>query len=392
MLLINYEFPPLGGGAGNATAHLAGELTRLGAEVLVVTSGYEGLPRREVREGFTVRRIPVLRRYPERCSPIEMLTFTGSAMVLLLQKIKAWRPHASLAFFGIPCGPVACWLKALRHVPYIVSLRGGDVPGFQPYDLAAYHRLVKPVVRFLWRRAAFVVANSEGLRDLASRTMPDLPIDVIPNGVDHEFFHPDAFARDPSLVRMLTVGRLVYQKGVDIALSALADIRQGAGPGIRLEVVGDGPERRHLEAKAHSLGIQDVVRFHGWVSGKGLLRLYQESSIFILPSRDEGMPNVVLEAMACGLPVAASRISGNEELVQDRETGLLVDPDSPASLAEALKRMISDSNLACEMGRKGRLLVQGEYSWHKAARSYLALLNRIPSNRESGPLPFDEVG
>lgn len=371
LLLLNYEYPPLGGGAGNATANMARELAGLGHAVRVVTAAYGDLPRRETVDGFEIRRIPALRRHADHCAPVEMLSFLASAAVALPAMAGSWRPDACIAFFGIPCGPAAWALNVLRGVPYVVSLRGGDVPGFQPYDLAGYHRLTGPAIRFLWRQAAGVVANSRGLAELARKSAGQTPIALIPNGVDAVRFTPAGELSREGPVRLLFVGRLVRQKGLDVLLAALSRLPGEAC--FEMTVVGDGPLRRELSSLAARLGLSGKVRFAGWVSRVDMPEVLRRADAFVFPSRDEGMPNAVLEAMASGLAVAATRIAGNEELVEDGRTGFLVAPEDAAGLADVLARLVADRNLCWRLGRAGRDKVVAEFSWRAVAEAYVAL-------------------
>jgi glycosyltransferase involved in cell wall biosynthesis len=371
ILLLNYEYPPLGGGAGNATAHLARELADLGQDVRVVTAAFADLPRKTSVDGYALRRIPSLRRQADHCSPLEMLAFMASASLALPAMARTWRPDACIAFFGIPCGPPAWLLRILRGVPYIVSLRGGDVPGFQPYDLAGYHRLTAPLIRFLWRGASHVVANSTGLAELARRSAGTTPIRVIPNGVDTECFAPAAAPTGSDAVRLCFVGRLVRQKGLDVLLAALATLPRHSP--WRLTLVGDGPARPELAAQAARLGLGQRIHFAGWTSRETLPGLLADHDLFVFPSRDEGMPNAVLEAMATGLPVVATAIAGNEELVIPDQTGLLVPPDDASALARALERLLAAPGLRREFGAAGRERAMRDYAWQRVAEAYLRL-------------------
>ncbi len=376
LLLLNYEYPPLGGGAGNATANMAREMATMGHAVRVVTAAFRGLPRREVVDGYELWRIPAVRRHADHCSPVEMLSFMASAMLALPVMARAWRPAACVAFFGIPCGPAAWVLEKLWGVPYVVSLRGGDVPGFQPYDLAGYHRLTGPLIRFLWRSASHVVANSQGLAELARRSAGDTPILMIPNGVDTDRFHPAADKSGQGPVRLLFVGRVVRQKGLDVLLAALARLPQEAD--WTLTVVGDGPLRPVLAAEAARLGVARRIEFAGWTSREAMPGLYREADAFVFPSRDEGMPNALLEAMASGLPAVATAISGNQELILHGETGFLVPPEDAQALAEVLSRLLADPALRRNLGAAGRRKAETEYSWRSVAQRYLELCNPSP--------------
>ena len=380
LLLINYEYPPLGGGAGNATKNIARELAALGHEVEVLTSSFKGLPAREDHDGYKVRRLPVLRRYEDRCSRIEMAVFMAVSSLGVLTRRGARRPDAAIAFFGMPGGPAAWVLKALRNVPYVVSLRGGDVPGFQPYDLATMHRLTRPAIRFFWRQAKAVVANSRGLKDLAMKSAPDgVAVQVIPNGVDTRCFSPSEGSEDEEdarlrtqRTRLLFVGRVVFQKGLDILMSALAELPHSAR--WNLTIVGDGGDRDSLEEQAQALGISGRIHFEGWRSKENICQAYRDADVFVLPSRDEGMPNAVLEAMSSGLPVIATRIAGSEELIEDGRSGLLVEPESVAELSASLAKLIDDPVWRRKMGRRGRERVEAEYTWRSVAEAYAELL------------------
>lgn len=375
ILLVNYEYPPLGGGAGNATANIAREMARQGAQVLVVTSAFRGMPAHEESNGFAIRRIPTIRRNEEKCAAWEMAVFMLSACLHVPLLARSFRPDAVIAFFGIPSGPSAWLMRALLGVPYAVSLRGGDVPGFQPYDLARMHRLTGWLIRFLWRRAGAVVPNSEGLAALARAFEPKLDFPIIPNGADTDLFSPRSGERTPGPVRLFFHGRVVYQKGLDALLAALGQL----APDLpwELHIAGDGPQRPELEAQAAALGIADRVIFRGWMRRPELSRVLRDMDLYVFPSRDEGMPNAVLEAMASGLPVVATRIAGSEELVVPEVTGLLAAPGSLEELAGAIGRLIQDQDAREAMGRAGRERVLREYSWASVAARYLELCRTL---------------
>lgn len=376
LLLINYEYPPLGGGAATATAALAREFARRGLEVTVLTSAFRGLPP-VTRDGtLTVRRVPTWRRHPNQSNVLEMIVFMLSAGLHVLARSND-RPEATLAFFGIPGAPVAWWLKALREVPYVISLRGGDVPGHQPNQLARHHRLTRPLITFLWRRARAVVANSEGLRREALLHMPTLNIPVIPNGVDTRHFVPRAapLPTPPTTCQLLFVGRLSAEKGLAGLLTVLARLTHLPWS---LRLVGEGPERPALEAQAQTLALQSRVTFSGWVAREQLPACYQAAELFVFPSTDEGMPNTVLEAMACGLPVVAMRIAGCEDLVVDGETGMLLPPGDDDALAKALDALLTDSARRTRYGTAARQRVEHHFAWARAADAYLAILQPRP--------------
>jgi glycosyltransferase involved in cell wall biosynthesis len=371
LLLINYEFPPLGGGAGTATLNIARELARFDADVTVLTSAFRGLPREEYLHGYRVIRIPTLRRRKDRCSIFEMIVFIISAAIFSVPIARKTRAQATIAFFSIPCGPIAYLLKLLLRIPYIVSLRGGDVPGYLGQELAFFHKITAPITRLVWRNAAHVVANSDGLQRLACRSVPDTQIAIVPNGVDYEKFVPGKGNVHPVL-SLLFVGRLHMQKGLDSLLRALHRLAPEYR-NYRLSIVGDGPERDTLAHLARDLQLADKIDFLGWVDRDRIPEIYAAADAFLFPSRDEGMPNAVLEAMAAGLPILATRISGSEELVVDRENGLLVAVDDIPAMAEALQLIIADPETRCRMGQASRHRIEQHYSWQSTARAYFQM-------------------
>ncbi|HVJ33101.1 MAG TPA: glycosyltransferase family 4 protein [Terriglobia bacterium] len=371
LLLINYEFPPLGGGAGTATLNIARELVQLGARVTVLTSAFSGLPRDEELHGYRVIRIPTLRRRKDRCSVFEMIIFMLSAAIFAIPIARKTHAQVTIAFFSIPCGPIAYLLKRFLGIHYIVSLRGGDVPGYLGEELAFFHRLTAPLTRLIWRNASDVVANSEGLQQLARRALPEADIAVVPNGVDFVKFLPGTDCIRPTL-SLLFVGRLHMQKGLDTLLQALYRLPPEYR-NYRLIIVGDGPERDPLTQLAAALQLTAQIDFLGWVDREHIPGVYADADAFVFPSRDEGMPNAVLEAMAAGLPIVATRISGSEELVTSQGNGFLVAVDDIPALTEALRQVIIDPALRRRMGEASRRRVEQDYSWQATAAAYLRM-------------------
>jgi len=385
LLFINYEYPPLGGGGGNANAAIARELASMGNEVHVITSHFKGLKRRETSPGLTIHRIPTLRKYQEKCRVHEMLAFLFMSLPYALWRAYRFKPDVCIAFFTLPSGPAAWLLKKIFGIPYIVSLRGGDVPGFMGKDLWFYHRVAEPFIKRLWRDAKAVVANSEGLKTLALETEEKLDIMTIPNGVDLSYFNkeisdnlpldPQAEKKTehPKLVRLMTAGRLTTQKGIDTLLFALWRLKGNIHKNFQLWIVGDGPLRGVLEEMVKDLQLENHVLFQGWCNKLTLKEYYDSADIFVLPSIDEGMPNVLLEAMAMGLPLVATKISGSEELVTEGKNGFLVPPKDPEKMAEALGALIENDAARAQMAIESRKKAD-QFGWKEVAESYNELV------------------
>ncbi len=375
ILFINYEYPPIGGGGGNAMRHIAREMAKRGHAPYVLTAAQGQLPPLEVNDGVTVRRIPALRRRVERSSVPEMLAFMAAALLAAPGYARQWRAEAAIAFFTLPCGPVASLLKRTNGLPTLVALRGGDVPGFDPLTMKTYHALTGGVIRRLWRDADAVIANSDGLAAMARTHAPDQTIGVVPQGADTAGIAAKTTYETRDTVELLTVGRLALHKGLDVLLTALTQV----APDVRwrLTIVGDGPERAALQAQAACLGVADRVSFKGWATRESLPEIYRGADVFLLPSREEGMANVLMEAMCAGLPSIATRIAGSSEAVVEGETGWLVPSEDAPALARAIERLGREPAARERMGRAARARVETTYSWPVIADRWLDIVERI---------------
>lgn len=207
--------------------------------------------------------------------------------------------------------------------------------------------------------ASLIVAVSDFGRSQLMRMAGEehwAKIHMVRCGLDGRWFAfsgSDRRDRDDGELRLLSVGRLEVVKGHSILLDALAELRhRGLSP--QLEIVGDGPRRPHLERRARQLGIHDRVSFAGPVGQDEIPRRYMGADVFCLPSLGEGVPVVLMEAMALGLPVVASSTGGIPELVEDGVTGLLAPPGRPGPLADRIERLARDSDLRQRFGAAGR--------------------------------------
>jgi glycosyltransferase involved in cell wall biosynthesis len=369
ILLINYEYPPIGAGAANATFHLAKELHALGNEVVVLTAGFESRVGYEKENGVHVYRLASRRKKISSSGIFEMLSYVLHARKELRKVINQHKIEKAILFFSIPCGFLGPYLKRKYGIPYLISLRGGDVPGMEK-GINFIHRLIAPLRRRILRNASAIIANSKGLAAASEKADP-YQVEVIPNGVDTEFFRPIERQESDEFV-FLFVGRFQPQKNLIVLLNAFANI--STNKNIRLKLVGDGPQKNELINQCRILGIEDKVEFMPWQNKEGLLRLYHSSDVLINYSLYEGMPNVVLEAMACGLPIIASKIMGHEELVEEGLNGFLVELDNFQKLVLKMEVLLSDNPLRKMMMIKSRVKIE-IYSWLSVAERYLAAFN-----------------
>jgi glycosyltransferase involved in cell wall biosynthesis len=376
ILIINYEFPPVRGGGGVATHYIARELCRQGYEVSVLTSHFGAQRWVETIEDIKVYRVPVLRKRRDYCSVLEMATFILSSIPMLFFLLLTRHYDLIHIFFGVPSGPLGYLAKKIFGVPYLIRMGGGDVPGFRPFQYKKLYKILTPFLNILWRNADFLVANSDGLCKMAAQVFPNLPISVIPNGVDtHRFTNGHRRVPAP-VVRVLFVSRLIRRKGLQYLIEAIPEIARQTHYPFVINIVGDGPDKEDFVQQVHAAGVDEYVRFYGYVDHASLPQYYLDADIFVLPSLAEGMPNVVLEALGSGLPVVATRVPGSEELVQEGENGFLVEAKDADALAHALITLINHADLRERMGRGAKQMAR-RYTWEMVTEQYIRLYEEM---------------
>ncbi len=391
LLFLNYEYPPLGGGAANATRYILREFSHMpGVEVHLVTSGMGKEYEKECIGGSVwVHRLPIGKDKDKIHSQSvrDLLVYSAktwwfSSWIIRTAKREGNPFDGTIAFFGIPCGALALWFKWRFGIPYVVSLRGSDVPGYsEKYD--RLYLFLAPLVRLVWRRALTVVPNSQGLAELAAKTAPGQTFEIIPNGVDTEEFRPDPERERDGYFRILSVSRLTPRKGIRFLVRAMMILKEKAGEKVELWIAGDGEEKAELEALAKKCGVSKKVKFFGAVPHEELRKYYGLADVFCLPSLNEGMSNTVLEALAAGLPVVATVTGGTEELIRDGENGLFVTQQSPEDLAEKLGKLLSDEPTRLCMGEASRKRAE-EMSWKAVAERFLRAIDQEPKSNHQG--------
>jgi glycosyltransferase involved in cell wall biosynthesis len=372
ILFINYEYPPIGGGAAQASKYLGEALVGMGHHVAVLTSSHKDLQGLAVENGVWVYRIRSHRPYAYRAGMPEMISFMLAGTLAAGNIARRTKAEGAIAFFTIPGGPIACMLKIMMSLPYVISLRGGDVPGHVP-GISGMHTMTAPLRRAILNASHGIVANSLSLAQKSFEADP-YPVSVIPNGVDTEFFRPRP--RQDTPFRILYAGRLHPEKNLSFLLDQLELFSRDERIPFELHIAGEGPGEADLRAHADSLSIRHRVVWHGWCGRDDLRTLYQEAACLVNSSFYEGMSNVILEAMASGIPVVASSVPGNTDLIDHGKTGILFALDDPSSLRSSLKALAENHAYAEALGRNARAFVEREHTWGEAARRYLEILEK----------------
>jgi glycosyltransferase involved in cell wall biosynthesis len=376
ILMMNYELPPLGGGGGTTTKFLAKYLARSGVQVRILTTGFQGLPSHEVVDGYEVIRFKTRRNKVYQSDKWEMLLFMINGLPNAYRMVQSWRPDLFHIFFGYPTGPIGWMIRKRFNLPYVLSLLGADVPGIADQEVGLQHILLKPVTRIIWRNAGFVVANSQGLKEVAEANIPDCAVEVVDNGIDLETFYPcDRQKRSPDL-RLLFVARFAINKRLDLLLQAGKELLDEGESNWSLMIIGDGPLRPTYEAFLEKdQHLRQRIHLLGWVKMDQLRDHYHSSDVFVLTSDYEGMSSVVLQAMACGMPIISTRVQGSDGMIIDGVNGFFIPYRDVPALKAAIKQFIHHPELLDPFGKQSVRLVE-RYDWKYAADRYLAYYQR----------------
>lgn len=357
VLTVCYEYPPLGGGGAPACEGLCEALVAAGHEVDVVTSAYDGLPARERRGGVEIHRTACRRRHRHYTTVPELLTGLGPALRKAEELARTRRYDLNHCHFVLPSGVVSHRLRARTGLPYVITAHGSDIPEYNPDRFGVAHRLLRPAWRRIVRRSRAVVTPSWFLHDLLQDAI-EVDARVIPYG----------FTPDPRIEglerrdRVLCVTRVFERKGVQDLVRAFAELD---ADGWELHVAGDGPYLPQARELARSLGVD--VTFHGQVSREALPAVYQSAKVFVLPSKRDNFPVVLLEAMAAGCAVVTTTGSGCPEVVAD--AALLVEPGSAEGLRSALQRLVDHEALIGELRERSLRRVR-RFGWPRIAAEY----------------------
>lgn len=370
MLMLNYEYPPLGGGGSNACKYLLKEYAKKNLTADLVTSSPSSIFETEkIGDTVNIYRLPINKRNIHYWTQREIITYSLKAHKFIKKLMKENDYNLCHAFFGIPCGAIAYQFR--NKMPYIVSLRGSDVPGFNK-RFGLQYVFLTPIIKKIWRNARVVVANSEGLKELALKSSPDQKIDVIYNGIDISEFEPCFEIHD--VLKMLCVSRLIERKGIRFLIEAISMLNDDK---IELVLVGEGNQEKELKQLAKDLDVADRVEFKGYVDHDDIGDIYENSDVFVLPSSNEGMSNALLEAMASGLPVIVTDTGGTSELLDGN--GVVVPMGDPNAIAQAVCELRDDPKARRRMGAKSREIAE-RMGWGAVSDAYSRLYRDMKNN------------
>jgi glycosyltransferase involved in cell wall biosynthesis len=374
VLFLTHSFPrQAGDAAGSFILRLARALEDRGTRVLVVTPHARGLSTQDEIAGIQVMRYRYAPQFMEtlaytgtmaeqvRASWVAraaLLSLFASGFWRALLARRRWRPRLIHAHWWFPSGIMAAALARVAGVPLVTTMHGSDV------RLARKSPASHPAFRWVLSSSKRSTAVSRWLADEAHEMAPALPPPIVaPMPAATDLFFPSGEREN---ARVLFVGRLNEQKGLELLLRGLALMRRPAA----LDVVGAGEQEAALRALAGSLGIASRVTWHGALPQERLASFYRRAAALIVPSREEGLGLVAVEAQLCETPVVAFDSGGLRDIVEHQRTGILVTHQTPGALAAAIDDVLENRDHALELGREARRVALETFAPASAARRY----------------------
>ncbi len=374
ILITTDYFPPhLGGGVEKVVFHLSRELARLGHNVSVVTLRTAG--------GKTIDEIDDVRVYRAESIPLTNLlgfqsTLSTNFTKLFASAIRNEAPqviHAHNIFFFTTV--VSVLLKMWTNIPLVTTQHVASTSALGGGLGAFTHLYERSVGACIIRRSNRLIAVSQAVREYLCRLgAEEKRTRVISNAVDLDEFYPPRERKQQAIVRVVFVGRLIGNKGVDRLIEAVPSVVRRV-PNVEFEIVGDGPLRAFLRHRIIELGLDRTVILMGVVPS--VADILRKSDLLVRPSLTEGMPLTVLEAMACGLPCIATAVGGTPEVIQHRKTGILIREGDHQELVDSIVDLVGNHELRRRLGENARHFVENFYSWSRAAEDTIKVYEDV---------------
>jgi glycosyltransferase involved in cell wall biosynthesis len=369
--------------------NLSEEQVRMGYEVHVIARRSEGQPRHETVNGVEIHRVQ---------SPFNITALELGLKLTHGERDWVFHPHATSGLFlniahRVLPTPLVCHSHGTSRSHDVPITSGGGEVRVAPSGRGMAFHMIRE--RMLWSSAdRLLVVSKAVMKDVAEfyRVRPE-KIRVVYNGIDPEVFSPGEGGPVPrqlaSLIGrriILFVGHFGLRKGIFYAIRAMKSVKEEF-PDAHLVCIGGTPAwlgqndyRQVLEGEMRRNGVEDCVSLLDAVKNTELVEFYRNAEIFVLPTYYEAFPKVVVEAMACGKPVLATRTGGIPELVKDGETGFLIPFGSPDAISEKLKLLLGDDGLRASMGMRGRSTVEKQFTWRAVAERTKAAYDELEGN------------
>jgi L-malate glycosyltransferase len=374
ILMLNYEFPPLGGGGGIASYKLSKGFVQLGHQVDYLTSHYQNLKKFEVIDGINVYRVFAPgRKDRATASFLSMFCYDFFAILKGIHLCQKNNYDFINTQFAIPTGPVGLILSKIFKIKNILSLHGGDIYDPSKKSSPHLHWYWQIIVKFILNNSDILVCQSSNTKkNTIKYFQPKKKIHIIPLPYEKFKFKQvdrEKLGMDKDKFYLVSVGRLVERKGYKYLIKALSLLPKK----IYLNLIGDGPLESQLKNLAKKLKVEDRINFLGFIPEEKKFQYLADSDLYVLSSIHEGFGIVLQEAMQVGLPIVATNNGGQIDLIKDGVNGLMVNPKNSPELAKKIILFFKNNKIRKSIS-KNNLMAIKNFRSKKICKNYMEVL------------------
>lgn len=317
ILILNYEYPPLGGGAGVVSRYHAQGLAEKSHEIIVLTTWFEGEKEFEQIGNLKIIKLKSRRKYTYKSTPDEWLSWISKSKKFLSKFLSENKIDYCFAHFALPGGELAKYINRKFKIPYAVISHGQDIPWFFPKQMFKYHVATYFWIKNICKRADKLILLTSDMKKNADRFMGKNKHKniVIPNGCETKTFYPD-YIKKAKKFKIIFVGRLVAQKDPFTFLKAISLVAKGLNGLFELDVLGNGPLLEKMKLFVTKNKLDEIVNFKGWVSKEIMLEEYQSAHLQVISSKAEAMSIAALESLSSGMYIISTPVSGNTDIIE----------------------------------------------------------------------------
>ena len=360
-----YFYPAIGGMEKHIYELSRRLIKNHGMEIAVITSNHnEKKYKEEVIEGIKIYRLPYWFKIFN--TPINPLWYFGLKKILKKEKPDLINGRSPVPFMA----DLAVALSG--NIPFVLgyhfpSMKDGSF--LKDFLANLYEKLFLP---FLLKKSKFIICSSDYVKNVFLRNY-SFKAETVTQGVDLELFKPSNFR--PKNTLMFCGNYTTEIKGLSYLIKALSNVREKF-PDIKLKIIGKGNDGFYLKL-IRKLKIENNVVFKGEIKGKDLVKEYQKSNIFVLPSLNDNLPSVLLEAMACKVPIIATNVGGISYLIKNNINGVLISPRNSKSIANSIEKLLKNRKLSKRLSDHGYEEIKNFYSWDKQAEKTKDIFEKV---------------
>lgn len=337
ILILNYEYPPIGGGAGVVSKYHAEELAKRGHEVFVLTTWFKGEKELETNGNLTIKKIKSKRRYDFKSTPDEWLSWISQSKKFLNNYLQENKFDYCFAHFALPGGEVGKYIHKKFKLPFAIISHGHDIPWFFPKQMFKYHLITYFYIKKICKKADKLILLTNDMKKNADRFMGKMKYKniIIPNGCETDIYKPN-YSLKSDKFKIIFVGRLVAQKAPFVFLKAINLLQKKISNVFDVNILGDGPLLNKMKKFVIENNLNDVVNFKGWVSKEEILKEYQSAHLQVISSEAEAMSIAALESLSSGLYIISTPVSGNTDIIEVYKNGVFFDIGDYKTLANKI--------------------------------------------------------